>query len=63
MSVLSTCLPEDYEGKHRNPQTLVPLARDAQSAVVDTDVVWIPQNFQNTIVARYHDHVVRQGDR
>jgi hypothetical protein len=22
MSVLSTCLPEDYEGKHMNPQTL-----------------------------------------
>jgi len=27
------------------------------------DVVWIPQNFQNTILARYHDDVVKQGDR
>jgi hypothetical protein len=34
----------------------------ALSAVVDTDVVWIPQNFQNTILARYHDEVVRRGD-
>jgi uncharacterized protein (TIGR02246 family) len=62
MSFLSTCLPEDYEGKHMNPQSLIQLARDGQSAVVDTDVVWIPQNFQNTILARYHDDVVKQGD-
>jgi uncharacterized protein (TIGR02246 family) len=63
MSFLSTCLPEDYEGKHMNPQTLVKLAPDGQSAVADTDVVWIPQNFQNTIVARYHDDVVKQDGR
>lgn len=63
MAFLSTCLPDDYEGKHMNPQTLVRLAHDGQSAVVDTDVVWIPQNFQNTILARYHDDVVRHGDR
>ena len=63
MAFLSTCLPGDYEGKHMNPQTLVQLADDGQSAVVDTDVVWIPQNFQNTILARYRDDVVKQGDR
>lgn len=60
MSFLSKCLPEDYEGKHMNPQTLVQLARDGRSAVADTDVVWIPQNFQNTIHARYHDDVVER---
>lgn len=63
MAFLSTCLPDGYQGKHMNPQTLVRLADDGQSAVVDTDVVWIPQNFQNTILARYHDDVVRHGDR
>jgi hypothetical protein len=63
MAFLSTCLPNGYQGKHMNPQTLVRLADDGQSAVVETDVVWIPQNFQNTIVARYRDDVVRHGDR
>jgi uncharacterized protein (TIGR02246 family) len=63
MTFLSTCLPDDYGGKHMNPQTLVQLADGGQSAVADTDVVWIPQNFQNTILARYRDDVVRDGDR
>jgi uncharacterized protein (TIGR02246 family) len=63
MAFLSTCLPDGYQGKHMNPQTLVQLADDGQSAVVETDVVWIPQNFQNTILARYRDDVVRHGDR
>jgi uncharacterized protein (TIGR02246 family) len=63
MAFLSTCLPDGYQGKHMNPQTLVRLAEDGQSAAVETDVVWIPQNFQNTILARYHDAVVRHGDR
>jgi uncharacterized protein (TIGR02246 family) len=63
MAFLSTCLPDDYHGKHMNPQTLIQLADDGQSAVADTDVVWIPQNFQNTILARYHDDVVKDGGR
>jgi uncharacterized protein (TIGR02246 family) len=63
MAFLSTCLPDDYDGKHMNPQTLVRLSDDGHSAVADTDVVWIPQNFQNTILARYHDDVVKEGDR
>jgi len=63
MAFLSTCLSGDYEGKHMNPQTLVRVAEDGLTAVADTDVVWIPQNFQNTILARYHDDVVKQGDR
>jgi uncharacterized protein (TIGR02246 family) len=63
MAFLSTCLPDDYDGKHMNPQTLVQLSDDGNSAVADTDVVWIPQNFQNTILARYHDDVVKEGNR
>jgi hypothetical protein len=38
-------------------------ADDGQSAVVDTDVVWIAQNFENTILARYYDDVVQQDGR
>jgi uncharacterized protein (TIGR02246 family) len=63
LEFLRTCLPEDYESKHMNPQTLVAFAEDGQSAVVDTDVVWIAQNFENTILARYHDDVVKQDGR
>jgi uncharacterized protein (TIGR02246 family) len=63
MTFMRTCLPDGYEGKHMNPQTLVEVSEDGRSAVVDTDVVWIPQNFENTILARYHDDAVRQGDR
>jgi uncharacterized protein (TIGR02246 family) len=63
MAFLSTCLPDDYEGKHLNSQTLVQLAEDGESAIADTDVVWIPQNFQNTILARYHDDVVKVAHR
>jgi len=48
-----------------------PVCRGTPSAAVPSpitmlrsaDVVWIPQNFQNTILARYHDDVVKQGDR
>jgi uncharacterized protein (TIGR02246 family) len=60
---LTTCLPDDYEGRHMNPQTLIQLADDGESAIVDTDVVWIPENFENTILARYHDTVVRRDGR
>ena len=38
-------------------------APDGRSAVVDTDVVWIPQNFENTILARYVDDVVQEDGR
>ena len=63
MEFMRTCLPEDYASKHMNPQTLVQFAEDGQSAVVDTDVVWIAQNFENTILARYHDDMVKQDGR
>jgi uncharacterized protein (TIGR02246 family) len=63
LAFLRTCLPDDYQSKHMNPQTLVQFADDGQSAVVDTDVVWIAQNFENTILARYHDDVVKQDGR
>ena len=63
LEFMRTCLPEGYESKHMNPQTLVQFADDGQTAAVDSDVVWIAQNFENTIVARYHDDVVKQDGR
>jgi hypothetical protein len=35
--LVRTCLPDGYEGKHMNPQTLVEFSEDGRSAVVDTD--------------------------
>jgi uncharacterized protein (TIGR02246 family) len=63
LEFMRTCLPDDYESKHMNPQTFVRFADDGQSAVADSDVVWIAQNFENQIVARYHDDVVKQHGR
>jgi hypothetical protein len=56
-------VPPHTYSKSPKPQTLVQLTEDGQSAVAATDVVWIPQGFQNTILARYHDYVVKDGDR
>jgi hypothetical protein len=42
---------------------LIALAPDGESAEAWTDVVWIPQNFENAIVARYHDTLVRRDGR
>ncbi|HEY4277009.1 MAG TPA: nuclear transport factor 2 family protein [Conexibacter sp.] len=63
LGFLTTCLPDDYEGRHMNPQTLIALADDGESATAETDVVWIPQNFENTILARYSDTLVRVDGR
>ncbi len=63
LEFLTTCLPDDYDGKHMNSPPLIELAPDGESATAQTDVVWIPQNFENAIVARYHDTLVRRGER
>jgi uncharacterized protein (TIGR02246 family) len=63
LAFLTTCLPDDYHGKHLCSPPLVELASDGESARARTDVVWIPQNFENTIVARYDDTVVRRDGR
>ncbi len=55
---LTTCLPADYSGKHMNAPPLIEIAADGRSATARTDVVWIPHNFENTIVGRYTDEVV-----
>jgi uncharacterized protein (TIGR02246 family) len=63
LAFLTTCLPDDYHGKHLCSPPLVELAPDGESARARTDVVWIPQNFENTIVARYDDTLVRRDGR
>ena len=63
LEFLTTCLPDDYGGKHMNSPPLIELAPDGESATADTDVVWIPQNFENAIVARYRDTFARRDGR
>jgi 3-phenylpropionate/cinnamic acid dioxygenase small subunit len=62
MDFLSTCLPAGYRSKHMISRPVVDLAADGESARASTDVVWIAANFENTIVGRYDDELVRQED-
>ena len=63
LEFLTNCLPDGYTGKHMNSPSLIELAPDGESATADTDVVWIPQNFENAIVARYRDTLVKRDGR
>jgi 3-phenylpropionate/cinnamic acid dioxygenase small subunit len=62
MDFLSTCLPPGYRTKHMISRPLVELGDDGTTATARTDVVWIAANFENTIVGRYEDQLVRVGD-
>jgi hypothetical protein len=42
---------------------VIELDDDGRSATARTDVVWIAQNYENTIVARYVDTLVKDGER
>ena len=59
LEFLRTCLPPGYQSKHLISPPVIDLADDGMSATARTDVVWIAQNFENTIVARYNDELVR----
>src|SRR5690606_2051463 len=59
MEFLSTCLPKGYRSKHMIARPLVELAPSGDRATARTDVVWIAANFENTIVGRYEDELVR----
>jgi len=56
---LSHCLPPGYRTKHMISRPLVELAADGTTATARTDVVWIAANFENTIVGRYNDQLVK----
>jgi hypothetical protein len=63
MRFLRTCLPAGYQSKHVISPPVVDLADDGLTATAKTDVVWIAQNFENAIVARYEDELVSDGER
>ncbi len=42
---------------------VIELAPEGMTATARTDVVWIAQNFENTIVGRYLDTLVNRDDR
>jgi uncharacterized protein (TIGR02246 family) len=63
MGFLTTCLPDGYSGKHMISPPLVELAADGTSATAQTDVVWISQDFENRILARYVDDFVQHDGR
>lgn len=62
LDFLTTCLPEGYVSKHMLSLPLVKLSDDGMSASARTDVVWIAANFENAIVGRYIDKIVKQDD-
>jgi uncharacterized protein (TIGR02246 family) len=53
------CLPDDYASKHLCGIPVIDLGDDGTTAHARTDVVWIAQNYENTIVARYVDDLVK----
>jgi hypothetical protein len=62
LEFLVGCLPADYVGKHMNASPLVEPDGSGERARARTDVVWISQDFENRIVARYDDvFVLRDG--
>jgi uncharacterized protein (TIGR02246 family) len=63
LDFLSSCLPAGYGGRHFCARTLVDLADDGLTATSTTDVLWIPENFEVTIMARYHDELVLEAGR
>lgn len=62
LAFLTTCLPAGYASKHMISRPLVEFESDTR-ARARTDVVWIAANFENTIVARYCDTIVKQDGR
>lgn len=59
LEFLTNCLPAGYTSKHMISQSLIELDEEGLTARARTDVVWIAANFQNAIVGRYEDEIVR----
>ena len=62
LEFLMGCLPEGYVSKHLCGRSLIEFESDT-TATARTDVVWIAANFENTIVGRYNDTIVKQDGR
>ncbi len=63
LGFLVGCLPVGYQGKHMNASPLVEPDPSGGRARARTDVVWISQDFENRIVARYDDDFVLRDGR
>ena len=63
LEFLKGCLPVGYVSKHLCGRSLVEIDDDGTTAHALTDVVWIAANFENTIVGRYVDTIVKQDGR
>jgi uncharacterized protein (TIGR02246 family) len=63
LDFLRNCLPPGFQSKHMISPPIIEVADDGLSASARTDVVWISGNFENTIVARYHDDLVQRDGR
>lgn len=57
------CQPPDYRAKHLCGAPVIEIAEDGANARARTDVVWIAANYENTIVARYVDTLVKRDGR
>ena len=57
------CLPDDYVSKHLCGPSVIEVAPDGETARARTDVVWIAANYDNQIVARYVDDLVKRDGR
>src|ERR1700676_777890 len=60
---MMACLPEDYVSKHLCGPSVIELGEDGTTAHAKTDVVWIAANYENQIVARYVDTLVKGDGR
>jgi uncharacterized protein (TIGR02246 family) len=61
LDFLTNCLPKGYTSKHMLSVPLIEFSGSGRSANCRTDVVWIASNFENAIVGRYNDNIVKQG--
>ncbi len=57
------CLPHDYVSKHLCGPSVIEIDPDGETAHARTDVVWIAANYDNQIVARYVDTIVKRDGR
>jgi uncharacterized protein (TIGR02246 family) len=57
------CLPADYIAKHLCGPSVIDVDAGGETARARTDVVWIAANYDNQIVARYVDTLVRRDGR
>jgi uncharacterized protein (TIGR02246 family) len=63
MGFLRGCLTEDYFAKHINGQSLIEVNEDGITATGQTDVLWLAQNFETQVMARYVDSYVKVDGR